>query len=195
MIRCFDIILSILGLVILSPLLVLITLWILLDSGVPVIYRQERIGLLGKPFSLIKFRTMHVRTDKGCLLTIGSRDKRITRSGYFLRKYKLDEVPQLLNVLMNDMSMVGPRPEVRKYVEMYTQEQRAVLKVKPGITDYASIYYKDENQILALANDPEKEYITQIMPHKLRLNLEYSESMSLFNYLKIIFKTIISITR
>lgn len=190
MIRFLDILFSTLGLIILLPIFFLILCWIKLDSKGTVLYKQERIGLYGKPFYLLKFRTMRANADKLGLLTVGQKDVRITRAGFFLRKYKLDELPQLFNVLKGEMSLVGPRPEVKKYVDMYSLEQKRVLSVKPGITDYASIYYKNENEILALASDPEQEYITRIMPHKVMMNLKYIESRSMKSYFIVIFKTL-----
>jgi len=188
--RIFDIICSLTGIVILSPFLLLISLLVGLGSKGGVFYIQERVGKDGKDFSLFKFRSMHTGSDKKGLLTVGARDSRITGIGYFLRKYKLDELPQLFNVLIGDMSLVGPRPEVRKYVELYNEEQRRVLSVKPGITDYASIEYVNENEVLAKANDPESTYISEIMPHKLQLNLQYIREKSFATDLKIIFRTL-----
>jgi lipopolysaccharide/colanic/teichoic acid biosynthesis glycosyltransferase len=158
-------------------------------------YAQERIGKEGKPFKLYKFRSMRKDADKGSLITIGGKDPRITRTGYFIRKYKLDELPQLWNVFVGDMSLVGPRPEVEKYTRLYTEEQRKVLSVKPGITDWASIEYVDENEILGKAEDPDKAYIEQIMPDKIRYNMKYIENKSVKEYFKIIFTTFWSIIR
>ncbi|MEW6470152.1 MAG: sugar transferase [Bacteroidota bacterium] len=188
--RFSDIIFSALGLLLLSPFLLLIALAIVAGSGFPVFYRQQRVGLNGRDFQLFKFRTMRAGADKKGLLTVGGRDPRVTAVGYFLRKYKLDELPQLLNVLLGDMSLVGPRPEVRKYVELYTAEQRKVLSVKPGITDYASIAYANENEILGNSSDPEQAYIREIMPAKLALNLKYIREQGLITDLKIIFRTL-----
>ena len=156
-------------------------------------YVQERIGKDGRPFGLYKFRTMRQGSDQKGLLTVGGHDGRITRLGYFLRRYKLDELPQLWNVLKGDMSLVGPRPEVRRYVDLYTPEQRRVLSVKPGITDYASIAYVNENEILGSAEDPEKAYIEHVMPDKIKLNMRYIQNNSVTEYLKIIFLTLKSI--
>ena len=189
MTRLFDIIFSALGLIILSPLLLIIWLLIVLESRGGGFYTQERIGKDGVPFRLYKFRSMRPDSDKGSLITIGGHDSRITRSGYFIRKYKLDELPQLWNVLKGDMSLVGPRPEVRRYVDLYTPEQRVVLRVGPGITDYASIEYADENDILGKADDPERTYIEQIMPEKIRYNLKYINHPTVGEYFKIIFLT------
>ena len=193
MIRFFDIFFSALGLLVLSPVFLVIYLLIRLESKGPGFYIQERIGKDGKPFGLYKFRSMRIGSDNQGLITIGSHDSRITRIGYFIRKYKFDELPQLLNVLKGDMSLVGPRPEVRKYVEMYTEEQRKVLSVKPGITDYASIEYVNENEILGNAKDPDRIYIEQVMPDKIKLNMKYIEHQSVKEYFKIIFLTFKSI--
>jgi lipopolysaccharide/colanic/teichoic acid biosynthesis glycosyltransferase len=188
--RLFDIIVSLIGIIILSPFLILIALLVVIDSRGGVLYRQVRVGKDMKEFKLFKFRTMFSDSDKKGLLTIGMRDNRITRMGYYLRKYKLDELPQLFNVLIGDMSMVGPRPEVPKYVAMYNDEQKKVLSIKPGITDYASIVYSNENELLASAENPEEVYINKIMPSKLKLNLKYIDEMGLGTDLGIIFKTI-----
>jgi len=193
--RLFDIFFSLLGLAILLVPFMLISLIIVLDSRGGIFYRQVRVGKKGKDFKLFKFRSMRTNADKAGLLTVGGRDNRITRVGYYIRKYKVDELPQLINVLTGDMSLVGPRPEVRKYVDMYTAEQLKVLDAKPGITDYASIEYSNENEILGKANDPEKVYIEEIMPAKLRLNLKYISEQGLATDLKIIFKTIAKILR
>jgi len=190
MIRFFDILFSALGLIALSPVLLIIWILIVTESKGGGFYTQERIGKDGVPFRLYKFRSMRPDSDKGSLITIGGRDSRITKTGYFIRKYKLDELPQLWNVLKGDMSLVGPRPEVRKYVELYTDEQRVVLSVRPGITDYASIEYADENEILGRAEDPEKTYIEEIMPEKIRYNLKYINHRSVGEYFKIIFLTL-----
>jgi lipopolysaccharide/colanic/teichoic acid biosynthesis glycosyltransferase len=191
--RAFDLLACLPALVLLSPLLILIAVLIRLESKGPVLYLQERIGKDLKPFKICKFRTMVTDADRKGLLTVGGRDPRITRIGYHLRKYKLDELPQLFNVITGEMSLVGPRPEVRKYVELYTAEQRRVLSVKPGITDYASIAYVNENEILGESTDPERTYIDQIMPQKLELNLKYIAEKSLMTDAKIIFKTLLSI--
>ena len=194
-IRFFDFILSLVGLVILAPLFIVLSVWIKIDSIGPVFYKQIRVGQNGKDFGLFKFRSMVVDADKKGLITVGGRDPRITRSGYFIRKYKLDELPQLINVLVGDMSLVGPRPEVRKYVDLYTDEQQKVLSVKPGITDYASIEYMDENEILGKSTDPEKTYIEEIMPEKIKYNMKYIKNRSLIEYFKIIFLTVLKIIR
>ena len=188
--RIFDIVLSLIGITVLLPFFFLFAVLIILNSGFPIFYLQKRVGKNGIDFSLLKFRTMKKDSDKKGLLTIGENDSRITTIGRFLRKYKIDELPQLFNVLMGDMSLVGPRPEVRKYVDMYSAEQKKVLSVKPGITDYASIEYANENRILSTSQNPEQLYINDVMPSKLKLNLKYIEDQSFFTDLKIIFKTI-----
>lgn len=188
--RCFDIFASFIGLLLLSPFFIIIAIVILLDSRGGVFYKQFRVGKNNKDFKLFKFRSMSTGSDKKGLLTVGGRDSRITRSGYFIRKYKLDELPQLLNVLFGDMSLVGPRPEVRKYVDIYNAEQMKVLSVKPGITDYASIEYSNENELLAKSSEPEKTYIEEIMPAKLLLNQKYITEQGLLTDIKIILRTI-----
>lgn len=195
MIRFFDFLFSLLGLIVLSPVFLLISLCIVSDSRGGVFYRQSRVGKDGKDFKLYKFRSMRTGADKRGLITVGEKDSRITRVGYFLRKYKLDELPQLINVLKGEMSLVGPRPEVRKYVDLYTPAQRKVLSVVPGITDYASIEYVDENRILGGATDPDKVYVEEILPDKIRYNMKYIENRSLKEYFKIIFLTFYSIVR
>lgn len=195
MIRIFDICLSGLGLIVLSPLLFLVAIWIKLDSTGPVFYQQQRVGQHGRDFYLFKFRSMRVGADKGSLITVGSMDPRVTKSGYYLRKCKLDELPQLINVFKGDMSMVGPRPEVRRYVDLYTEEQREVLRVKPGITDYASIEYADENTLLGESSDPEKVYVEIIMPDKIALNMKYIENQSISEYFKVIFFTLFKLVK
>jgi lipopolysaccharide/colanic/teichoic acid biosynthesis glycosyltransferase len=195
MIRFFDILFSLLGLLLLSPLFVILCLAICLESKGGAFYIQERIGLNGKPFGLYKFRSMRIGSDSEGLLTIGERDNRITRIGYLLRKTKMDELPQLLNVLKGDMSLVGPRPEVRKYTDLYTEEQRKVLSVRPGITDYASIEYVHENELLSQAEDPERMYIEKVMPDKIKLNMKYLDHYTVGEYFKIIFLTLISLVK
>ena len=195
MIRFCDIVFSFIGLLFLSPLFIIVALWIVIDNPGPVFYRQQRVGKDGKDFGLLKFRSMRVGADKMSLITIGDRDPRVTRAGYYIRKYKLDELPQLWNVLIGDMSLVGPRPEVRRYVDVYTEEQYKVLSVRPGITDYASIEYIDENRLLAQSTDPDKTYTEEIMPAKIALNMRYIEHKTLGEYLKIIFLTLFKIVR
>jgi lipopolysaccharide/colanic/teichoic acid biosynthesis glycosyltransferase len=187
--RIVDIFFSVIGLLILLPFFLLLALAIVIDSRGGVFYRQQRVGKNGKDFLLFKFRSMRTGSDKKGLLTVGGNDSRITRVGRFIRKYKLDEFPQLLNVLIGDMSLVGPRPEVRKYVALYTEEQKQVLSVRPGITDFASIEYFSENELLAKSSDPEGTYIREVMPAKLALNLKYIREKSLGTDLKIIFRT------
>ncbi len=187
--RLFDIILSSLGLLILSPIFAIVAIWIKLDSKGPIFYRQVRVGRYNQDFRIYKFRSMRVGSDKGSLVTIGGRDPRITTSGYFIRKFKIDELPQLINVLIGDMSLVGPRPEVRHYVNYWTPEQMHVLDVRPGITDPASIKFRNENELLEKAENPEKYYIEVIMQEKIRLYLEYVNQHNLFYDLKIIFQT------
>lgn len=195
MIRFLDILFSLLGIILLSPLFLILYVSICLESKGGGFYKQIRVGKDGKDFGLYKFRSMRVGADKQGLITVGGRDPRITKIGYFIRKYKLDELPQLFNVFKGDMSVVGPRPEVRKYVDLYTDEQKKVLSVRPGITDYASIEYVDENEILGKAEDPDKAYIEQIMPDKIRYNMKYINNRSVKEYFKIIFLTIGKIIR
>ena len=193
--RIFDLVFSIAGLILLSPVFLIISLLIKIDSKGPVFYRQLRVGKNNSDFRLLKFRTMKTDSDKNGLLTVGGRDARITGAGYYLRKFKIDELPQLLNVAAGEMSFVGPRPEVRRYVDLYDDEQRKVLNVLPGITDVASIKYRNENELLEKSEDPESYYIDNIMPDKLKLNLDYIEQRSFTNDLKVIFKTLITIFR
>jgi lipopolysaccharide/colanic/teichoic acid biosynthesis glycosyltransferase len=187
--RAFDFIASGLALIVLSPLFLVLAIWIKLDSKGPVFYRQVRVGRGNKDFRIFKFRSMRVGADKGSLVTIGGHDPRVTRSGYFIRKFKFDELPQLINVILGDMSLVGPRPEVRHYVDYWTPEQMHVLDVRPGITDPASIKFRNENELMEKAEDPEKYYIEVIMQEKIRLYLEYVEKHSFFYDLGLIFKT------
>lgn len=187
--RLFDIVSSGLGLILLSPLFAILAVWIKADSKGPVFYRQIRVGRNNQDFRLYKFRSMRPDSDKLGLITVGGRDPRVTRSGYYIRKYKLDEFPQLINVFIGDMSLVGPRPEVRKYVDMYTPEQMRVLKVRPGITSLASIRYRNENDILAASEDPDRTYIEQVMPDKLAIDLEYVDRATLWNDIRLIFST------
>ncbi|MCQ2306418.1 MAG: sugar transferase [Bacteroidales bacterium] len=187
--RLFDIIASSFGLIILSPLFLVLAIWIKLDSKGPVFYRQVRVGKDNKDFRIFKFRSMRVGSDKGSLVTVGGRDPRVTRSGYFIRKFKLDEFPQLINVLIGDMSLVGPRPEVRHYVDYWTPEQMHVLDVRPGITDPASVKFRNENELLGQAEDPEKYYIGVVMQEKIKLYLEYVNNHSFWGDVKLIFQT------
>lgn len=187
--RLFDIVASGLGLLVLSPILIIVAIWIKLDSEGPVFYRQVRVGRYNKDFRIFKFRSMRIGSDKGSLVTIGGRDPRVTRSGYFIRKFKIDELPQLINVFIGDMSLVGPRPEVRHYVNYWTPEQMRALDVRPGITDPASIRFRNENELLEKAEDPEKYYIEVIMQEKLKLYLEYVDNASFWYDIKLIFQT------
>lgn len=191
--RVFDLFFSSIGIIILSPFFVLIIFWIKWDSPGPVFYGQKRVGKNNIDFKLFKFRSMYMNSDSKGLITVGNRDPRVTRSGYYIRKYKLDEFPQLLNVLRGDMSIVGPRPEVRKYVNFYTSEQMKVLSIRPGITDLASIQYRNENELLGIVDNPEKYYIEVVMQDKLQLNLTYLNKMSLSYDIRLIFSTIFSI--
>ncbi|MFN5213172.1 MAG: sugar transferase [Bacteroidota bacterium] len=191
--RLFDILSALIVFIILSPVYVMIALLIVLTSPGGILYRQPRIGIHGKVFTLYKFRTMYSGADKKGLLTVGMRDTRITGVGYYLRKYKLDELPQLFNIIRGDMSVVGPRPEVEKYVALYNAEQRNVLSVRPGLTDLASLEYIDENKVLAQYADAEKAYIEHVMPHKLALNLEYISKQSLLYDLQIIIRTLLKL--
>ena len=193
MIRLLDILFSAIGLVLLSPLFVLFYILVWMESKGGGFFVQERIAKDGKPFGLYKFRSMKTEAEAEGQITVGAHDTRITRIGYFLRKYKLDELPQLWNVLKCDMSIVGPRPEVRRYVDLYTDEQRKVLTVRPGITDHASIRYINENEILCRADDPERVYIEQIMPDKIKLNMVYIEHHTLREYLRVILLTLKSL--
>jgi lipopolysaccharide/colanic/teichoic acid biosynthesis glycosyltransferase len=188
--RIFDFLASLFGIALLLPFFLLISVWIIIDSGFPVFFLQSRVGKGGREFKLIKFRSMKKASEKAGQLTVGNADPRITPSGRFLRKYKLDELPQLFNVLAGDMSLVGPRPEVRKYTELYSEDQKKILNVKPGITDYASIEYSNEKELLGKAGNPEQFYIEVIMPAKLELNKKYLENPGLGSDLKIIWLTL-----
>lgn len=193
--RAFDLIASSIGLVCLSPILLLLSFLIKLDSKGPVFFKQVRVGRYEEPFKILKFRTMVVDAEKrGAQITVG-RDSRITKVGHLLRKSKMDELPQLINVFKGDMSLVGPRPEVPKYTQYYNEEQRQVFHIRPGITDYASIKYRDENEILAESSNPEKTYIEEVMVDKLNLNLKYLKDRSVFTDIKIIFNTLLKIIK
>ena len=187
--RLFDIVASGCGLIVLSPLFLILAVWIKLDSKGPVFYRQVRVGRGNKDFRIYKFRSMCIGADKGSLVTIGGRDPRVTRSGYFIRKYKFDELPQLINVFVGDMSLVGPRPEVRHYVNYWTTEQMHVLDVRPGITDPDSIKFRNENELMEKAENPEDYYIRVIMQEKIKLYLEYVKHSSFWYDIKLIFQT------
>ena len=193
--RLFDIFASGVGLVVLSPLFLIVAVWIKLDSTGPVFYRQVRVGKGNQDFKIFKFRTMRIGSDRGSLITVGGRDPRITTSGYFLRKTKIDELPQLINVLIGDMSLVGPRPEVRHYVDYWTPEQMRVLDVRPGITDPASIKFRNENELMGQAENPEEYYIHVIMQEKIKLYLEYVANASFLYDLKLILQTFKVIVR
>lgn len=194
--RLFDLVLSTLGLLVLAPLLLLMALAIKLDSSGPVFFRQERVGRFGKPFRIHKFRTMrHDPAGKGPQITVGA-DSRITRVGGFLRRTKLDELPQLIDVWVGSMSLVGPRPEVPRYVAHYPAAMREkVLSVRPGITDIASIEYRDESAVLARATDPEHAYIHEVMPHKLALAASYVDQASVWMDVRLIWRTVMAIVR
>ncbi len=193
--RLFDIFFSLFGLVFLSPVLICISIVIIWDSKGGMFYKQIRVGKDNVDFRMFKFRTMCTGSDKKGLLTIGDKDSRVTKTGYFLRKYKIDELPQLINILLGDMSFVGPRPEVRKYVDLYDIEQMKVLSVRPGLTDYSSLNYINESELLSKSLNPEKTYIEEIMPVKLELCKKYIKEKSLITDLKILFYTLKKITQ
>lgn len=188
--RLFDIVFSLALLLLLLPVGFVVSIWIVLDDFGSPFFVQQRVGLGGKNFGLLKFRSMRKNAESKGQLTVGMKDNRITRSGYFIRKYKIDELPQLVNVFLGEMSVVGPRPEVPKYVLLYNEEQQNVLSIKPGITDFASIEYVRENELLSASSDPEKTYIEEIMPAKLELNLKYLREQSFLTDMKIILQTI-----
>lgn len=189
--RVCDFILSLIGIIVLSPIFIIVSIAIKLDSKGKILFLQKRVGRYGKEFNIYKFRTMVSDAERlGKQITVGN-DNRITKVGAFLRKYKIDELPQLFNVLKGDMSLVGPRPEVPKYVKLYSDEQKKVLNVRPGITDMASLRYKDENEILGKVDNPEEYYINVIMKDKLKLNLEYIEKSNIFFDLYLIIKTVL----
>ncbi len=191
--RTFDILFSFIGLIVLIPVFIIISIVIIFDTKGGVFYLQKRVGKNRRDFILFKFRTMRVDSVSDSLLTIGEDDSRITHSGAFLRRYKLDELPQLFNILNGDMSIVGPRPEVRKYVDMYSERQKQVLAVRPGLTDYASLKYINESEVLSKYDNPGKAYVEVIMPEKLNLNLKYIKEKSFVTDLRIIFKTLAKI--
>lgn len=188
--RLFDVVFSLALIVVLLPVGFVVSVWIVLDDFGSPFFVQQRVGLGGKNFGLLKFRSMRKNAESKGQLTVGMKDNRITRSGYFIRKYKIDELPQLVNVFLGEMSVVGPRPEVPKYVLLYNEEQQNVLSIKPGITDFASIEYVRENELLSASSDPEKTYIEEIMPAKLELNLKYLREQSFLTDMKIILQTI-----
>lgn len=187
--RLFDILVSFVILLIFLPFGVVISLLIVTGTKGGVFYRQERVGLNGNSFFLLKFRTMRPDSDKAGKLTVGMRDPRITSIGYFLRKYKLDEFPQFLNVISGTMSIVGPRPEVQEYVDLYSKEQLKILNVKPGITDYASLEYFDESRLLGESENPRETYVQEIMPAKIKLNQKYLDNPTLSHDIEIMWKT------
>jgi lipopolysaccharide/colanic/teichoic acid biosynthesis glycosyltransferase len=189
MLRILDIFFAIITLIVLSPLGMLIGIWVWIDTQNNPFFIQERVGKNGIIFSIIKFRTMRLNAQQMGGLTIGVDDNRITRSGYFLRKYKLDELPQCWNILIGDMCMVGPRPELPYFVEKFSELQKIVLTVKPGLTDEATIFYKNESEILAKVNNPELYFLEKIVPHKVELNMIFINRQTVWNYLRIIFKT------
>lgn len=189
--RLFDIIFSFLGLLFLSPFLLLIAFCIKITSSGNVIYKQVRVGKNNNDFVIYKFKTMIEDSEKSGLLTIGNHDPRITKLGYYLRRYKLDELPQLFNVFIGNMSFVGPRPELREYVNFYSQEQLQVLNFKPGITSLASLKFIDECELLAQQNNPEAYFINHIIPKKAQLNRDYHQHSTFLSDLKVIFKTLL----
>lgn len=193
--RTFDFVAAIIGLIILSPVFIITAIVILVDDGYPVFFKQKRVGLHGRMFEVVKFRTMVRNAEKAGKLTVSGRDPRITKSGYLLRKFKIDELPQLFNVVVGDMSLVGPRPEVSDYVDHYTQDQRIVLSVRPGITDWASLEFINENELLARASDPKAHYVEHILPRKLALQEEYVRNRSFARDLAIIIRTVVRIIR
>ena len=193
--RIFDIVASGFGLLVMSPVFLILAIWIKLDSKGPVVYRQVRVGRKNRDFRIFKFRSMRVGADKMGLITVGGHDPRVTRSGYFIRKYKLDEFPQLINVFIGDMSLVGPRPEVRKYVDLYTSEQMQVLDVRPGVTSLASIRYRNENELLEKVEDSDQYYINVVMQDKLAIDLEYIRNVSFGYDIRLVFQTFWEIIR
>ena len=193
--RIFDIVASGFGLLVMSPVFLILAIWIKLDSKGPVFYRQVRVGRKNRDFRIFKFRSMRVGADKMGLITVGGHDPRVTRSGYFIRKYKLDEFPQLINVFIADMSLVGPRPEVRKYVDLYTSEQMQVLDVRPGVTSLASIRYRNENELLEKVEDSDQYYINVVMQDKLAIDLEYIRNVSFGYDIRLVFQTFWEIIR
>lgn len=193
--RCFDIVASFFGILFLSPVLLICSIAIAVSSRGGVFFTQERVGKGGKSFKIIKFRTMVPNAEsKGMQITVGN-DMRVTKVGKFLRKTKLDELPQLFNVLVGQMSFVGPRPEVPRYVDMYTEYQRNVLRIRPGITELASIVYRDENEVLAASEDPERTYVEEVMQQKLKLNMQYMQKMGFWYDIKLIFQTFLAILK
>lgn len=195
MIRFFDLLISFLGILLFSPILVIVSLFIIIDSKLPVFFTQNRVGRYNRDFKVIKFRTMFVNEENNSFLTLNKSGNKVTRIGHFLRKSKIDELPQLVNVLKGDMSLVGPRPELRKFVNMYNDEQREILMMKPGMTDYASIKFFNEDILLSASDNPEDLYIKKILPEKIILNRLYFRNYSVKEYFKIIFITLHYILR
>lgn len=193
--RLFDIVFSLLGVTVLSPFILVLAILIKKEDGGPAFYRGERVGHHGKPFRIFKFRTMVVDAEKLGASSTSDDDLRITRIGKFLRKYKLDELPQLINVLRGDMSIVGPRPEVKKFADLFSEEEKAILTVRPGITDWASIWNPDEGALLQGSLDPDRDYLEKIRPEKIRLQLKYLKERSFWINLKIIFQTLLKVFR
>jgi len=193
--RLFDILFALFVLICFLPIGMMLSLWIVFESRGGVFFSQNRVGQNGVSFRLLKFRSMYVNAESMGRITVGSRDARITKVGYYLRKYKLDEFPQFINVLKGEMSIVGPRPEVQEYVDLYTESQRKILQVKPGITDLASLAYFHENELLANSENPQQTYIKEVLPAKIKLNEEYLKNPSFFNDLSIILKTVAKIFR
>lgn len=187
--RLFDIVFSVIVLVLFLPIGIIISIWVVIESRGGIFFIQERIGRNGAPFSMLKFRSMRKNAEASGKLTIGMNDQRITQSGKFIRKFKLDEFPQFINVLKGDMSVVGPRPEVKEFVDLYTADQYTILDVKPGITDFASLEYFEENKLLGLSDNPKETYVSVIMPAKIALNKKYLNNPNLTTDLKIIWRT------
>jgi lipopolysaccharide/colanic/teichoic acid biosynthesis glycosyltransferase len=187
--RLFDIVFSVIVLVLFLPIGIVISIWVVIESRGGIFFIQERIGRNGAPFSMLKFRSMRKNAEASGKLTIGMNDQRITQSGKFIRKFKLDEFPQFINVLKGDMSVVGPRPEVKEFVDLYTADQYTILDVKPGITDFASLEYFEENKLLGLSDNPKETYVSVIMPAKIALNKKYLNNPNLTTDLKIIWRT------
>lgn len=191
--RAFDLIIAIVVLIVFLPLFLIVGMLIMMESKGGIFFKQKRIGKDLIPFNILKFRTMYVNAEAKGKLTVGSKDSRITKIGFWIRKYKIDELPQFINVAKGEMSIVGPRPEVSKYVNLYSNIQKKVLSIKPGITDYASLKYFEENKLLGESLNPEETYVKEIMPEKLKINLEYLEKNSFKNDLIIIWKTFLRI--
>ena len=191
--RAFDLIIAIVVLIVFLPLFLIVGMLIMMESKGGIFFKQERIGKNLIPFNILKFRTMYVNAEAKGKLTVGSKDSRITKIGFWIRKYKIDELPQFINVAKGEMSIVGPRPEVNKYVVLYNNEQKKVFCIKPGITDYASLEYFEENKLLGESSNPEETYTKEIMPKKLKINLKYVENHNFLTDLNIIWKTFIRI--